>query len=70
VRNELDPVRRAVARGLLEGGAAVLGRDGLVLVGHGARDPRHVVMGDEAAQRSHEPAAAARLTRSPDAERA
>ena len=60
VRDETQPVRRAVAGRLLEPVAAVLGRNGAVLVGHRARDPGDVVMRDEAAQRSDEAAAAAK----------
>ena len=59
VRDEPQPVRRAVARDLFDRLSAGLGDDDAVLVGHRARDPRHVVVRDEAAQRSDEPAAAA-----------
>ena len=59
VLDEMEPVRRSVARLLLERCAAVLARDFAVLVAHRARDPRHVVTGEEVAQRGREPAAAA-----------
>ena len=54
-----QPERRAVARLLVDRGAAGVDRDGPVLVAHRARDPGHVVVLDEAAQRGDEPAAAA-----------
>ena len=57
VRDEPQPVRRAVARHLLDRVAAGLLRDRPVLVGHRARDPRHVVVRDQAPERSDEPAA-------------
>jgi hypothetical protein len=49
VGDEPQPERRAVASALVDRGAAGLDRDRPVLVAHGARDPRHVVMRDEAA---------------------
>ena len=58
VRDEPQPVRLVVAR-LLDRLVAALGGDRAVLVAHRARDPRHVVVRDQAAQRGHEPAAAA-----------
>ena len=59
VSNEPQAVRRPVARDLFDRLSAGLDDDGAVLLGHRARDPRHVVMRDEAAQGSDEPAAAA-----------
>ena len=58
VRDEPQPVRRAVARSLLDASPPASATTP-VLVGHRARDPGHVVVRDEAAQRRHEPAAAA-----------
>jgi hypothetical protein len=57
VRDEPQPVRRAVAGHLLDRLALRLDCDGPILVGHRARDPGHVVMRDEAAQRGHEASA-------------
>ena len=54
---------RAVARSLVDRIATVLAGDDAILVAHRARDPRHLVSRDEAAQRGDEPAAAA--TRDP-----
>jgi hypothetical protein len=59
VRDEPQPEGRAIARVLVDRGSAGLSDDGAVLVGHRARDPGDVVVGDEAPQRSHEPAAPA-----------
>ena len=58
MRDEPQPVGHVVAR-LLDRLVAVLTGDDAVLVAHRARDPRHVVVGDQPAQRRHEPAAAA-----------
>ena len=57
VGDEPQPVRRAVAGNLLDGLAAGLVGDRPVLDGDRAGDPGHVVMGDEAPQRRHEPSA-------------
>ena len=56
VRDEPQPVRRPVARRLLD---RALGGDRAILRRDRARDPRHVVVRDQPAQRGHEPAAAA-----------
>ncbi len=58
VGDETQAVARAVARGLVDRSPGLL-RHEPVLVGHRARDPGHLVVRDEAAQRRHEPAAAA-----------
>ena len=50
--------RRTVAGGLFEGFAVVVCSDNAVFVRHRARDPRHIVVCDEAAQRRDETAAA------------
>src|SRR5581483_11529337 len=57
VGDKVQPVRVPVPRRLLER-AATLRRDGAVPVAHRARDPRHVVVRDEAGQRSDEASAA------------
>ena len=57
VRDEAQPVAGAVARRLGES-AGMLGGDDAVLRGHRARDPGHVVMCEQAAERRHEAAAA------------
>ena len=54
VRDQVQAIRRAVLRGLLERLAGA----GAILVAHRARDPRHVVVAEQAAQRGREPAAA------------
>jgi hypothetical protein len=56
--DEAQSVRRAVAGDLLDRLAARLLGHGAVLGGDRARDPRHVVMCDEAPERRHEPAPA------------
>ena len=56
MRDEPQPVARAVARGLLDG---ALGGDGAILVRERARDPGDVVVRDERRERRHEPAGAA-----------
>ena len=60
VLHQAQPERRAVARALLDRGAAGLGHHHPVLVAHRARDPGDVVVRDEAAQRGHETAASPR----------
>ena len=57
VRDEPQPIRRAVRR-LLAERAVLLGRDCSVLLGHRARHPGHVVVGKQAAEGRHDPAAA------------
>ena len=57
VRDEPQPVGGAVLR-LLDERAVLLRRHGPVLVGHRARHPRHVVMGEQAAERRDDTAAA------------
>ena len=58
MRDEAEPVRVPVPRRLLERPAA-LRCDRAVLVAHRARDPRHVVVRDQAGERGDETAAAA-----------
>ena len=58
VGDEPEPVLDAVPF-LLDRLVAALACDEAVLVAHRARDPGHVVVGDQPAQRRHEPAAAA-----------
>ena len=59
VRDEAQPVRRRRC-GVSSIGSSPRSRgDDAVLVAHRARDPRHVVVGDQPAQRRDEPAAAA-----------
>ena len=55
MRDEPQPVARAVARGLLDG---ALRGDGAILVRERARDPGDVVVRDERRERRHEPAGA------------
>ena len=57
VRDEPQPVRGPI-RGLLVERSAILCRDGPVLLGHRARDPRHVVVCEQAAERRDDTAAA------------
>ena len=59
VGDEPQPVRRPVGGGLVQRLAAFLLRHLPILVGDGARDPRHVVVADEAPERGDEPAASA-----------
>jgi hypothetical protein len=57
VDDEAQPIRSTVRR-FLEERPAALGRHGTVLVAHGTRDPRHVVMSEQAPERSDDAAAA------------
>jgi hypothetical protein len=57
VCDEPQPIRGSVRR-LLDGRAVLLRRYRPVLLGHRARDPRHVVMGEQASQRGDDAAAA------------
>ncbi len=58
VRNQPEAVRRSVPGDLVDRLASRFARDGAILLGHRACDPRHVVMRDEAAESRHETAAA------------
>jgi hypothetical protein len=58
VSDQPEPVRRAVAAGLVES-AVHLGSDGVVLIRHGVGDPGDLVAGDERAERRDEAAASA-----------
>ena len=57
VGDETKPVRRSVARALLDRLTVRLAGDGSVLIAHRARDPGDVVVRDKAAKRGHESAA-------------
>jgi hypothetical protein len=59
VGDETQAIRRSVLRHLLQRPVFRLFGDDAVLLGHRARDPRHLVPRDQAAQRGHEPPAAA-----------
>ncbi len=58
VRDQPEPVRRAVARGLLQRLGAGFGRHDVVLGAHRARHPGHVLVRDEAPQRGDKAAPA------------
>jgi hypothetical protein len=58
VRNHPQAVGRSVPGDLVDRLARRFAGHRAVLLGHRARDPRHVVMGDEAAESGHEAAAA------------
>jgi hypothetical protein len=59
VRDEPQPIRRAVACDLVDRVTTCLVGDDAVLIRHRARDPRHVVVRDEAPQRRDETPASA-----------
>ena len=57
VGDEAQAVGRALARALLDRDALGLRGDRAVLVGHGAGDPGHVVLSQQAPQSRHQPSA-------------